>query len=145
ASKPGRTRGRFRAPPVRLHDLVQTSRAVPQTGARLAKIALLAALLKRAGPREIATAIAMPSGAPRQGRTGAGAAALADALAAPNPARARAPRSGPRLLPRAPRRDACGRPRGGGPCRPHRERPGSRALSRRAVPPGPADACPGRR
>src|SRR3989442_8059626 len=85
ASKPGRTRDRFRAPPVRLHDLVQTSRAVAQTGGRLAKIELLATLLKRAAPDEIETVIAFLSGSPRQGRIGVGYAALQAARAALTP------------------------------------------------------------
>src|SRR5438128_11915084 len=61
---------------MRLDDLVQTSRRVAQTSGRLAKIELLAALLKRAAPDEIATAIAFLSGSPRQGRVGIGFAAL---------------------------------------------------------------------
>jgi ATP-dependent DNA ligase I len=61
---------------VLLHDLVQTSRGVAQTSGRLAKIELLAALLKRATPEEIETAIAFLSGSPRQGRIGIGYAAL---------------------------------------------------------------------
>ena len=40
------------------HELVQTSRRVAETRGRLAKIELVAALLKRAGPDEIGTAIA---------------------------------------------------------------------------------------
>ena len=64
---------------MRLDDLVQTSRRVAQTGGRLAKIELLAALLQRAAPEEVATAIAFLSGSPRQGRIGVGYAALAAA------------------------------------------------------------------
>ena len=67
---------------MRLHDLVQTSRAVAHTGGRLAKIELLAALLKRAAPDEVATAIAFLSGSPRQGRIGVGYATLQAARAA---------------------------------------------------------------
>jgi len=70
---------------VRFHDLVQTSRAVAQTGGRLAKIDLLAALLKRAAPDEIATAIAFLSGSPRQGRVGIGYATLQAARATLTP------------------------------------------------------------
>jgi DNA ligase-1 len=64
---------------VRLADLVQTSRRVADTSGRLAKIEQLAALLRRAAPEEIETAIAFLSGAPRQGRIGVGHAALAAA------------------------------------------------------------------
>jgi len=67
--------------PVRLDDLVQTSRRVAQTSGRLAKIDLLAALPKQAAPEEIETAIAFLSGAPRQGRIGIGYAALQAARA----------------------------------------------------------------
>src|SRR5437773_7984668 len=59
-----------------LNDLVQTSRHVAQTSGRLAKIELVAALLKRAGPDEIGTAIAFLSGSLRQGRIGIGYATL---------------------------------------------------------------------
>src|SRR3989440_5957933 len=43
---------------VLFHELVQTSRRVAETSGRLAKIELVAALLKRAAPEEIATTIA---------------------------------------------------------------------------------------
>src|SRR5256885_5865286 len=59
-----------------LHELVQTSRRVAETSGRLAKIQLIAALLKRAAPEEIEIAIAFLSGSPRQGRIGIGYAAL---------------------------------------------------------------------
>ena len=58
------------------HELVQTSRSVAETSGRLAKIELIAALLKRADPEQIEIAIAFLSGAPRQGRIGIGYAAL---------------------------------------------------------------------
>ncbi len=58
------------------HELVQTSRRVAETSGRLAKIELVAALLKRAAPEEIATAVAFLSGSPRQGRIGIGYATL---------------------------------------------------------------------
>ena len=58
------------------HELVQTSRRVAETSGRLAKIELVAALLKRAAPEEIETAIAFLSGSPRQGRIGIGYATL---------------------------------------------------------------------
>jgi len=62
-------------------ELVQTSRRVAQTSGRRAKIELLAALLQRTGPEEIEPAIAMLSGAPRQGRIGIGYATLEAARA----------------------------------------------------------------
>jgi len=65
-----------------LDDLVQTSTRVARTSGRLAKIELLAALLQRAAPDEIATAIAFLSGAPRQGRIGVGYATLEAARSA---------------------------------------------------------------
>jgi len=61
---------------VLFHELVQTSRRVAETSGRLAKIELVAALLKRAAPEEIATAVAFLSGSPRQGRIGIGYATL---------------------------------------------------------------------
>jgi DNA ligase-1 len=64
---------------VLLHELVQTSRRVAETRGRLAKIELVAELLKRAGPEEIAIAIAFLSGSLRQGRIGIGYATLKDA------------------------------------------------------------------
>ena len=65
-----------------LDDLVQTSKRVAQTSSRRAKIDLLAALLKRATPAEIETAIAFLSGGLRQGRIGVGYATLEAARAA---------------------------------------------------------------
>ncbi|MGH7539166.1 MAG: ATP-dependent DNA ligase [Gemmatimonadales bacterium] len=59
-----------------LNDLVHTSRAVAATSGRLAKTELLAALLKRAPPDEIATAIAFLSGTLRQAKVGVGFATL---------------------------------------------------------------------
>src|SRR5882762_4290762 len=56
--------------------MVQTSRRVAETRGRLAKIELVAALLKRAGPEEIEIAIAFLSGSLRQGRIGIGYATL---------------------------------------------------------------------
>jgi DNA ligase-1 len=61
---------------VLFHELVQTSHRVAETSGRLAKIELVAALLKRAAPDEIETAIAFLSGSPRQGRIGIGYATL---------------------------------------------------------------------
>jgi DNA ligase-1 len=53
-------------------DLVATSTAVTSTSARSAKIAALADLLARLDDREVAVAVAMLTGAPRQGRIGIG-------------------------------------------------------------------------
>ena len=58
------------------HDLIQTSRRVAATRGRLAKIALVADLLKRAAPDEIEIAVAFVSGVLRQGRVGIGYATL---------------------------------------------------------------------
>ena len=62
-----------------LNDIVETSRRVGEVSARLAKIDLLAACLKRARAGEIDIAIAWLSGGLRQGRIGLGYAALRDA------------------------------------------------------------------
>jgi DNA ligase 1 len=61
---------------VLLDELVQTSRRVAETRGRLAKIELLATLIRRADSDEIETLIAFLSGTPRQGRIGVGYAAL---------------------------------------------------------------------
>ena len=60
-----------------LAELVGTSRTVAETPRRTAKVAALAACLRRIGPDEIEIAVALPSGAPRQGKLGVGLAALA--------------------------------------------------------------------
>lgn len=59
-----------------LSSLVQTSAAVAATPGRLAKIKLLAGLLKQAGPDEIELAIAYLSGTTRQAKVGVGWATL---------------------------------------------------------------------
>jgi len=59
-----------------LHDLVATSAAVAEAGSRLAKIGLLAGLLRRLAPEEIEIAIGFLSGEPRQGRIGIGGATI---------------------------------------------------------------------
>ena len=59
-----------------LNDLVRTSSAVAEASGRLAKIGLLADLLRRLAPDEIEIAISMLSGEPRQGRMGIGSATL---------------------------------------------------------------------
>ena len=59
-----------------LHDLVTTSAAVGHASGRLAKIGLLADLLRRAAPEEIEIASGFLSGEPRQGRIGIGSATI---------------------------------------------------------------------
>jgi len=61
---------------VLLNALVTTSNQVAATSGRLAKIQLLADLLKRAGPHEIELAIAYLSGTIRQAKVGVGWATL---------------------------------------------------------------------
>lgn len=63
-----------------LHEIVETSRRVSGTSARLQKIELLAACLRRAGPQETPIAVAYLSGELRQRRVGVGPATLRDAL-----------------------------------------------------------------
>jgi ATP-dependent DNA ligase I len=62
-----------------LHELVTTSTAVATASSRLAKIAELAALLRRVTPPEVDVAVAFLSGELRQGRIGIGASALREA------------------------------------------------------------------
>ena len=72
-----------------LHDLARTSTAVAEASGRLAKIGLLADLLRRLAPDEIVIAIGMLSGELRQGRIGIGYATLwaaKDTAAAETPA-----------------------------------------------------------
>ncbi len=59
-----------------LSSLVSTSHQVAQTSGRLAKIALLAELLKTAAPNELETTIAFLSGSVRQTKRGVGYSAL---------------------------------------------------------------------
>src|ERR1700730_2069725 len=61
---------------MRLAEVVNASRAVADTAARLEKISHLAALLKRVPPDEVAIVIAFLSGETRQGRLGIGGALL---------------------------------------------------------------------
>jgi DNA ligase 1 len=61
---------------VSLHDLVITSTAVGEASSRLAKIGLLADLLRRIAPEHIEIAIGFLSGEPRQGRIGIGGATI---------------------------------------------------------------------
>jgi DNA ligase-1 len=62
-----------------LHELVETSSAVGQTSARLAKIDQLARLLRRLEAAEVDVAIGFLSGEPRQGRIGIGGSAIREA------------------------------------------------------------------
>jgi DNA ligase-1 len=62
-----------------LHELVETSTAVAEASARLAKIDQLAALLRRVNPAEVDIAIAFLSGEPRQGRLGIGGSSIREA------------------------------------------------------------------
>jgi DNA ligase-1 len=59
-----------------LSEISATSRAVTDTSRRLAKIDLLASLLSRVAPEEVATAVAFLSGSTGEGRIGVGAAAI---------------------------------------------------------------------
>src|SRR4051812_37406658 len=64
---------------MKLDDLVQTSAAVAATPGRLDKVAMLASLLERAPTDEVATAIGLLIGWPRQGKLGVGWATVAGA------------------------------------------------------------------
>ena len=66
-----------------LHDLVTVSAAVAEASSRLAKIGLLADLLRRVAPDEIEIAIGFLSGEPRQGRVGIGGATISSARDVP--------------------------------------------------------------
>jgi DNA ligase-1 len=66
-----------------LERIVRTSREVAGTASRLAKIEMLAALLRQAGPDEIAVTIAALSGRVRQPKLGVGWAALQRARTGP--------------------------------------------------------------
>ena len=69
----------------RLNALVAVSNTVASTGSRLKKVELLADLLRRAEPAEVAIAIGFLTGWPRQGKLGVGWATL-DAARPPNAA-----------------------------------------------------------
>src|SRR6185503_18031426 len=62
---------------MRLQELVEASNAVAQTRGRLEKIAILAALVKKASPGEIRVAVSYLSGALLQGRVGVGWSVIA--------------------------------------------------------------------
>jgi ATP-dependent DNA ligase I len=66
---------------VLLSEIAEVSRAVAGTSARLAKIALLAAALREAGPLEVPIAVAYLSGELPQRQIGVGWAALRDGFA----------------------------------------------------------------
>ena len=59
-----------------LAEVVRTSEAVASTPARSAKVAALAALLRRLAPEEVEAAVAFLTGRPRQGKIGVGWATL---------------------------------------------------------------------
>ncbi len=64
---------------MKLHDLVETSRAVAAVSGRLEKIARLAEFLARLSPDEIPVAIGFLTGWPRQGKIGIGWATVESA------------------------------------------------------------------
>ena len=66
---------------MRFVELVEASRSVRETDARLGKIGHLASVLKRLSPDEIEIGIAFLSGSPRQGRIGLGGAVVTGARA----------------------------------------------------------------
>ncbi len=68
---------------MKLDTLVQTSKAVAATSARLEKIAKLAALLKQLSADEVTVAIGFLIGWPRQGKIGVGWATVAEARETP--------------------------------------------------------------
>src|SRR6266536_3412130 len=69
-----------------LADLAETSRAVAATRSRLRKVELLAAALRRMGPREVAVGVSYLAGDLRQGRIGIGVAAVREAMVTATPA-----------------------------------------------------------
>src|SRR5690606_29069881 len=68
---------------VDLSAVVAASDAVAASGARPAKVAVLAELIRRLEPTEIEPAVAWLTGAPRQGRIGVGWRTLVDLDVAP--------------------------------------------------------------
>ena len=66
-----------------LATVVETSRQVTETSKRLAKIELLAALLRRLHPDEVEIAVAFLTGGTRQGRIGIGYGTLREAKGSP--------------------------------------------------------------
>ena len=59
-----------------LAEVVQVSAEVAATRSRSAKVAVLAALLARVDPDEVAICVGLLSGEPRQGRVGVGYATV---------------------------------------------------------------------
>ena len=55
-----------------LADVATTSREVSNTSSRSQKVAILAGLLRRLDPNEVALAVGFLAGVPRQGRVGDG-------------------------------------------------------------------------
>jgi len=68
---------------MRLAALVETSRRVAETTKRLAKVDLLAQLLKQAHPEEVEIVVAFLTGRARQGRIGVGYGTVRDAKGSP--------------------------------------------------------------
>jgi ATP-dependent DNA ligase I len=66
-----------------LADVVSASRQVTETSSRSQKVAVLAALLRRLDPGEVASVTGFLSGAPRQGRIGVGYATVYGVDSAP--------------------------------------------------------------
>lgn len=71
---------------MRLANVVETSARVAATSKRLAKIDLLADLLRQLTPDEVEIVVAFLSGATRQGKAGIGYAVVRDSHTAPAPA-----------------------------------------------------------
>jgi len=63
-----------------LYDIVRVSRQIGGTASRLQKVWLLAGLLNRIAPDDVATAIGLLCGEPRQGPIGFGPRAVPRAL-----------------------------------------------------------------
>src|SRR5918995_4352002 len=59
-----------------LADVVDASKAVTATSSRSRKVAVLADLLRRLEPGEVAVAVGFLAGVPRQGRVGVGASTI---------------------------------------------------------------------
>ncbi len=66
-----------------LSDVVETSARVRESSGRLAKIGVIADLLRRAAPEEVGIVVSWLAGVARQGRIGVGYATLRDAAGTP--------------------------------------------------------------
>jgi DNA ligase 1 len=66
-----------------LADVVAASRVVSETSSRSRKVAILAELLRRLDPTEVALAVGFLAGVPRQGRVGVGYSTIYDIERAP--------------------------------------------------------------